>query len=195
MSRMTDDTVYGTPGAAAALQKAFIFTAAELADNRAGRLSAAQNARMTKGQKQSRVGMYVMIGIVVIFLVVVAVIFLPGALAPQPANSSAIPPWIVVLVILVVALIMFVSFVRTRKGIRSLTGAVLSVEGIANPKTSSFGDTNQEGMDTIFRVRVGDLNFPVQGPSQVNAFEKGRRYRAYYLKSTVPVLISAEPLD
>ena len=78
---------------------------------------------------------------------------------------------------------------------RNLTGGVLSVEGEANPKTSTFGDANQEGMDTMFRVRVGAINFPVQGPSQVNAFEKGKRYRAYYLKSTIPVLVSAERLD
>ena len=30
---------------------------------------------------------------------------------------------------------------------------------------------------------------------QVQAFEKGRRYRAYYMQSTLPVILSAEPLD
>jgi heme/copper-type cytochrome/quinol oxidase subunit 4 len=195
MFRMTDDAIDGSAGASAALQKAFNFTESELAENRSGRMSAAQSARMTKGQKQSRVGMYVMIGIVVVFLVIVAVIFIPQSAAPQPASSSAIPPWIIVVVIVVVALIMLVSFAHTRRGIRGLTGALLSVDGEANPKASMFGDANQAGMDTIYRVRVGDVNFPVTGPSQVDAFDKGKRYRAYYVKSTVPVLISAELLD
>jgi hypothetical protein len=195
MFRMTDDTVHGSAASAAALQKAFNFTDAELVENRAGRMSAAQSARMSRGQKQSRVGMYVMIGVVVVFLVVIAVIFLPQSASSEAPTSSAVPPWIIVVVIAVVALIMLVSFLRTRRGIRNLTGSLLSVEGAATPKTSTFGDANQVGLDTIHRVRIGEVNFPVPSASQVNAFERGKRYRAYYLKSTVPVLISAEPLD
>jgi hypothetical protein len=192
MSGMTDDTVYGTSGATESLQKAFSFTDADLVANRAGKLSPTQSARMVKGQKTSRIGMYVMVGVVIVFIIVIAAVFLPQSLAAQPASSSAIPPWIIIAVIVVVGLIMFISFARTRRGISNLTGAVLSVEGVANPKVSSFGDANQEGMDTLFRVRVGTMNFAVPGPAQVNAFEKGKSYRAYYLKSTVPVLISAE---
>jgi hypothetical protein len=181
-------------GDSANLQAALNFTDADLADNRVGRLSPTQSARMAKGQKTSRVSMYVMIGVVVVFLVVVGVVFLPQSFAAQPGSSSAIPPWIIVLVIAVIALIMFISFARTRRGIRNLTGAVLSVDGVANPKISTFGDANQEMMNTLYRVRVGDMNFPVPGRAQVDAFEKGKSYRAYYLKSTVPVLISAEEL-
>jgi hypothetical protein len=192
---MTDETVQGTGGATQALQQALDFTEAELVENRAGRLSAAQSARMTRGQKTGRIGTYVMIGVVIVFIVVIAAVFLPQSLAAQPGSSSAIPPWIIIVVLLVVALIMFLSFARTRRGLRNLTGTVLSVSGVANPKVSTFGDANQVGMDTLFRVRVGDINFPVPGAAQVNAFEKGKSYRAYYLKSTVPVLISAELLD
>lgn len=177
------------------LQSALSFTDAELADNRAGRLSAAQQARMTRGQKQGRIGMWIMVGVVVVFLVVIGAIFIPQSLGAQSSSSSAVPPWIIALVIVVVALIMFISFARTRRGIRGLTGTVLSVEGEANPKISSFGDANQVGVDTLYRVHIGPVNFPVQGPAQVNAFEKGKRYRAYYVKSTLPVLLSAEPLD
>jgi hypothetical protein len=136
--------------------------------------------------------MYVMIVVVVVFLIVIAAIFLPQSLAAKSGSSSAVPPWIIIVVIVVVALIMFTSFARTRRGIRNLTGPLSSVEGAAKPKVSTFGDDNQAGMDTIFRVRIGDVNFPVQGRRQVDAFEKGKNYRAYYLKSTVPVLVSAE---
>jgi hypothetical protein len=98
-------------------------------------------------------------------------------------------------VILVVAGIMMLSFLRTRRGIRGLTGALLSVEGEAKPKASTYGDANTEGLDTIYRVRIGSVNFPLSNGSQVQAFDKGRRYRAYYVKSTLPVILSAEPLD
>jgi hypothetical protein len=194
MGGMTDETVYGNAGVAG-LRQALNFTDADLVENRAGRMSATQNARMTKGQAQSRVATIVVSIIFVALLVVIAIVVLPPSLAPQPATSSAVPPWIIGLVILVVAGIMAISFLRTRRGIRGLTGALLSVEGEANPKISSFGDANTDSIDTMYRVRIGSVNFPLHDASQVNAFEKGRRYRAYYVKSTLPVILAAEPLD
>ena len=191
---MTDDKVYGDSGLAG-LKAALSFTDADLAENRLGRMSASQAARMAKGQSQSRVATIVVMIIFIVLLIVIAVIVLPPTLAPQPANSSAIPPWIIGLVILVVAGVMAISFLRTRRGIRGLTGALLQVEGEANPKASTFGDANQGGFDTMYRVHIGGVNFPVASNVQVNAFDKGRRYRAYYVKSTLPVILSAEPLD
>ena len=193
MGGMTDETVYGNTGVS--LQQALKFTDADLLENRAGRMSAAQSARMTKGQAQSRVATIVVAIIFVVLLIVIAVVVLPPSLAPQPANSSAVPPWIIGLVILVVAGIMALSFLRTRRRIRGLTGALLSVEGEANPKISTFGDANTAGVDTMYRVRIGSVNFPLSNGSQVHAFDKGRRYRAYYVQSTLPVILAAEPLD
>ncbi len=194
MSAMTDDKVYGDSGLAG-LQAALSFTDADLAENRLGRMSGSQAARMEKGQSQSRVAIIVVAVIFVVLLVVIAAIVLPPSLAPQAATSSAIPPWIIGLVIIVVVGIMAISFLRTRRGIRGLTGALLHVDGEANPKSSTFGDANQEGFDTVHRVRIGGVNFPVTSDLQVRAFDKGRQYRAYYVKSTVPVILSAEPLD
>ncbi len=194
MGGMTDETSYGHPGAVE-LQRALNFTEADLAENRAGRLSAAQNARMTKGQSQGRVMTLVVLGVFVVLIAVIVFVVLPPSLAPQPANSSAIPPWIIGLVIVVVLAIMAVSFLRTKRGLRGLTGTLLHVDGEANPKSRSYGDANQEGFDTIHRVKIGGVNFPVASDIQVRAFEKGRRYRAYYVKSTLPVILSAEPLD
>ena len=193
MGGMTDETVYGNTGVS--LQQALNFTDADLAENRAGRMSAAQRARMTKGQSQSRVASIVMLVIFVALIIVIAIVVLPPSLAPQPATSSAVPPWIIGVVIVVIAGVIMLSFLRTRRGIRGLTGALLHVEGEANPKSSSYGDANQDGFDTIHRVRIGGVNFPVASDLQVQAFDKGRKYRAYYVKSTLPVILSAEPLD
>ena len=71
----------------------------------------------------------------------------------------------------------------------------LSATAFASPKSSTFGDANQEGFDTIHRVHIGGVNFPLASDLQVRAFDKGRKYRAYYVKSTLPVILSAEPLD
>jgi uncharacterized membrane protein (DUF485 family) len=194
MSAMTDDKVYGSSGLAG-LQVALSFTDADLAENRLGRMSASQAARMAKGQSQSRVASVVMLVIFVALIIVIAIVVLPPSLAPQPATSSAVPPWIIGVVILVVAGVIMLSFLRARRGFRGLTGALLHVDGVANPKSSTFGDANQEGFDTIHRVHIGGMNFPLASDLQVRAFDKGRRYRAYYVKSTLPVILSAEPLD
>ena len=195
MGGMTDETVYGSAAGAALLQKALNFTDADLVENRAGRMSATQSARMSKGQAQTKVASFVMLGVFIVIVVVIAIIVLPPSLAPQPANSSQVPPWIIELVIAFIAAVILISFARTRRKTRGLTGALLSVEGDANPTARSFGDANTLGTDTLFRVHIGGVSFPVHGPEQVNAFEKGRRYRAYYVRGTLPVLLSAEALD
>ena len=192
---MTDETVYGSAASTAALQKALNFTPAELAENRAGRMSAEQAARMAKGQKQTNVANIVMLGIFVVILVVIAIIVLPPLFAPQPPDSSSVPPWIIGLVILFMAGVILLSFARTRRKARGLTGALKSVEGPVNPTARSYGDANQLGVDTMFRVHIGSVNFPVTSAAQVDAFEKGKRYRAYYVTSTLPVLLSAERLE
>jgi hypothetical protein len=190
---MTDGT--GHDNGAELLRRALNFTDADLVENRAGRMSADQLARMTRGQAQTRLANLVMLGVFVVLVVVIAIIVLPPSFAPQPAHSSQVPPWIIGLVILFFAAVILISFARTRRRSRGLTGALRSVEGDANPTARSFGDANQLGTDTMFRVHIGGVTFPVSGPAQVDAFEKGRRYRAYYVTSTLPVLLSAEALD
>jgi uncharacterized integral membrane protein len=194
MSAMTDDMVYGKAGAPS-LQTAFGFTDAELAENRAGRMSAAQSARMVKGQSQGRVISLVMAGVFVVILIVIAIVVLPPSLKPQPAHSSATPPWIIGVTIAFVAGVLLLSFARTQRGMRGLTGALLSVEGEAKPRVMTVTDANTGGTATMFRVHIGGVNFVLANGSQVHAFDKGRRYRAYYVKGTLPVLLSAEPLD
>jgi hypothetical protein len=194
MSAMTDDAVYGKP-AQPSLQTALGFTEAELAENRAGRMSAPQRARMSKGQSQGRVISLVMAGVFVIILILIALVVLPPSLKPQPAHSSETPPWIIGLVIAFIAGVLLLSFARTRRGMRGLTGALLSVEGEARPRVMTVTDANTGGAATMFRVHIGGVNFVLSNGSQVHAFEKGKRYRAYYVKGTLPVILSAEPLE
>jgi hypothetical protein len=194
MSAMTDDKVYGTP-TQPSLQSAFGFTDAELAENRAGRMSAAQTARMAKGASQGRVLNLVMLGVFVVILIVIAIVVLPPSLKPQPAHSSATPPWIIGLVIAGVAGVLLISYARTRRGMRGLTGTLFTVDGEANPRIMTVAASDAGGTATMFRVHIGGVNFVLTNASQVHAFDKGRRYRAYYVKGTLPVILSAEPLD
>ena len=191
MGGMTDETVYGNAGPQS-LEAVFEFSAAELAENRAGRMSSAQAGRMAKGAAQGRVLLFVVIGVFVVMLIVIAFVVLPPSLAPQPANSSAVPPWIIGLVIAFVAGVILISFVRTRRGLTGLTGALKTVEGAAKPRIWTVGDANTNSSDTLYRVHIGGINFVLSNAAQVHAFEKGRRYRAYYVKGTLPVLLSAE---
>lgn len=72
MGGMTDEAVYGSAASTAALQKALNFSPDELAENRAGRMSAAQAARMAKGQKQTNVANFLMLGVFLVILIAIA---------------------------------------------------------------------------------------------------------------------------
>jgi len=175
-----------------ALEAAFGFTAADLPENRVGRLSAAQLSRMTTTRGQAQVANLVFGAIFVVILIIIAIVVLPGALAPQPANSSAVPPGIIVLVIAVVAVIIALSLLRTRSKTKRLTGTVLSTEGPAKTRARSVGNVDQLGTSDIYRLTVGSVTFPLSSQGQLAAFEEGRTYRCYYVKGTLPIIVSAE---
>jgi uncharacterized protein (UPF0333 family) len=177
-----------------ALQAALDFTDDDLVANRAGRLSPAQQARMTKTQGRGQIANIVFGIVFVVMLVVIAIIVLPPALAPQPEHSSAIPPGIIILVVVVVVGIIGLSFLRTRRKLRGVTGAVLSTEGEAKGSIRAGGNVDQGDVMTMYRIKVGSVTFAVSRSDQVTAFRDGARYRAYYVQGTLPILISAEPL-
>lgn len=177
-----------------ALQTALDFTDDDLVANRAGRLSPTQQARMTKAQGQGQIGNIVFGIIFVVIMVVIAIVVLPPLFAPQPANSSAVPPGIIVLVVVVVLGIMAFSFLRTRRKLRGVSGAVFSTEGEARGNVKATGNVDQMGMMMMYRIKVGSVTFAVSRADQVAAFQNGARYRAYYVKGTLPILLSAEPL-
>jgi len=177
-----------------ALSTALNFTDDDLVANRAGRLSPAQQSRMTKAQGQGQIGNIVFGIVFVVILIVIAIVVLPPLFAPQPEHSSAIPPGIIILVVVVVLGIIGLSFLRTRRKLRGVTGAVLSTEGEAKGNIKATGNVDQMGVMMAYRVKVGSVTFAVSRADQVSAFRDGARYRAYYVQGTLPILISAEPL-
>lgn len=177
-----------------ALQAALNFTDDDLVANRAGKLSPTQQARMNKAQGQGQIGNIVFGIIFVVILVVIAIVVLPPLFAPQPEHSSSVPPGIIILVIVVVLGIVGLSFLRTRRKLRGVSGAVLSTEGEAKGNVKATGNVDQGGLMMMYRIKVGSVTFAVHSPDQVAAFHDGARYRAYYVQGTLPILISAEPL-
>jgi len=178
----------------AALQAALNFTEDDLVANRAGRLSPTQQTGMTKAQGQGQIGNIVFGIIFVVILAVIAFFVLPPLFAPQPEHSSAVPPGIIILVIVVVLGIIGLSFLRTRRKLRGVTGAVLVAEGEAKGNIKATGNVEEAGMMMMYRIKVGSVTFAVSRPDQVAAFHDGARYRAYYVQGTLPILVSAEAL-
>jgi uncharacterized protein (UPF0333 family) len=176
----------------AALQAALNFTDDDLAANRAGKLSPTQQARMTKMQGQGQIANIVFGIVFVVILVVIGIFVLPPLFAPQPEHSSAIPPGIIILVAVVVVGIMGFSFLRTRRKLRGVSGAVLMTEGDAKPNIRGTGNMDDGGVMMMYRVKVGSVTFALQRADQVSAFHDGMRYRAYYVKGTLPIMVSAE---
>jgi hypothetical protein len=97
-------------------------------------------------------------------------------------------------VVVVVLGIMAFTFLRTRRKLRGVSGAVFSTEGEAKGNVKATGNVDQMGMMMMYRIKVGSVTFAVSRADQVAAFQNGARYRAYYVKGTLPILISAEPL-
>jgi len=177
-----------------ALQAALNFTDDDLVANRAGRLSPAQQTRMNKMQGQSQVANIVFGIIFVLILIGIAIFVLPPLFAPQPAHSSAVPPGIIVIGVVVVLAIIVFSFLRSRRKLRGVNGAVLATEGEAKGNVKATGNVDQGGLMMMYRIKVGSVTFAVSRPDEVAAFQDGARYRAYYVQGTLPILISAEPL-
>jgi hypothetical protein len=96
-----------------------------------------------------------------------------------------------------VALIMLRTFTKTSRGMGNVaTSAVLSVEGPPKTKTVRRGDVTDNMVIAplaVYRVKVGKVNFPLDG-KKFSGFDDGVNYRCYYVKGTLPVLISAEEI-
>ena len=179
---MTDEALRATWG----------FTDADLVANRAGRLSPAQQATMTKAKSLSQVVTLVFGAIFVVIIGVIAIIVLPPLLAPQPANSSAVPPGIIVLVIVVVVGIIALTALRSRRKLSRLDGAVLVTEGEAKSREGEAGIGDDAFSLGVYRLKVGSVTFPISSPEKLRAFTDGQRYRVYYVMGTLPVIVAAE---
>jgi hypothetical protein len=176
------------------LQSAFDFTDDDLVANRAGRLSPTQQARMSKMRGRAQVANLVFGAVFVVILIVIAVVVLPGVLAPQPAGSSAVPPGIIALVLVGVLGIIVLSVLRSRRKLQGVAGAVLTTEGEAKTRSGAVDVGDGAGTASIYRLTVGSVTFPLSSADQLAPFESGKRYRVYYVKGTLPVVVSAEPV-
>jgi hypothetical protein len=177
---------------ASALNTAFDFTDDDLVANRAGRLSPAQQARMSKLRGRAQVANLVFGAVFVVILVVIAIIVLPGVLAPQPAGSSAVPPGIIALVLAGVLGVIVFSVFRSRRKLQGVAGAVLTTEGEAKTRSGSVEVGDGAGEAAVYRLTVGSVTFPLSSADQLAPFLQGTRYRVYYVKGTLPVVVSAE---
>jgi membrane protein implicated in regulation of membrane protease activity len=181
---MTDDALRTTWG----------FTEADLVSNRAGKLSPTQQAKMTKTKGQSQIVNLVFGAIFLVMIVVIGVIVLPPLLAPQPANSSAVPPGIIVLGLIFVVGVIAFTVLRSRRKLTRLDGAVLMTEGEAKTREGRAGIADDTMNVNVYRLKVGSVTFPISTATQLRVFSDGQQYRVYYVKGTLPIIVAAESI-
>ncbi len=176
------------------LNTAFDFTDDDLVANRAGRLSSTQQPKMSKKRGQAQVMNLVAGALFLVIMVVIAIVVLPGALAPQPTGSSAVPPGIIALVLVGVLGVIVFSVLRSRRKLQGVAGAVLTTEGEAKTRSGMVEVGDGAGSAAIYRLTVGKVTFPLSTAGQLAAFTEGQRYRVYYVRGTLPVVVSAEAI-
>ncbi|MCW2799012.1 MAG: hypothetical protein JWQ70_484 [Aeromicrobium sp.] len=183
------------------LQAALDFTPADLESNRAGRLSDTQQTFMDKESKKGKAFILGMGGVFVVFVIIIITVVLPkmnsNSTDSTTGSSSAVPPGIIFAVLAVVALIVLASVLRGRRGMGNIaTSAVLSVEGPARISAKVRGNVTDNMMlvpMAVYRVKVGKVKFPLNG-KKYSGFVNGVNYRCFYVKGTLPILISAEEI-
>jgi hypothetical protein len=141
-----------------------------------------------------------MVVVFIVFIVIIVAVVIPKVNSNSTGSSgssSAVPPWIFVVVIAVVALIMLRTFIKTSRGMGNMrSSAVLSAEGPAKTKAVVRGNVTDNVVIApmaVYRIKVGKVNFPVDA-KKYSGFDEGVAYRCYYVKGTLPVLISAEEI-
>src|SRR5205085_8399405 len=101
----------------------------------------------------------------VVFVIIIVVVVLPrmnSSTGSSSGTSSAVPPGVVFGVLAVVALVVGLSLVRTRRGMARLTtGAVQSVEGSAHTRTRAVGNVDQMTSMPMYRLTVGSVTFQI----------------------------------
>ena len=177
-----------------ALQAALNFTDEDLVANRAGRLGPTQQARMTKLKGRGQIINIVYAVMFAVIIGVIALFVIPQYTAAADAgSSSAVPTWLIAAIIAGVVLIIGFTVLRTRRRLTRLDGAVLMTEGEANGR-QGLVPMAETAMAPIFRLSIGKVTFALSTPEPLAAFTNGKRYRGYYVKGTMPVLVSAEEI-
>ena len=171
------------------LQEALNFTDDDLVANRAGKLGPTQQGRMTKTKGRSQITNVIFGVVFLVIIVIIAAYVLPNYLT-GPAASAA--PIIVVVVIVVVGLMVF-SFMRSRRKLGRIDGAVLMTEGEASARQGLAPVSGGIALP-VYRLSVGKVTFALSTPEPMRAFTNGKQYKAYYVQGTLPILVSAEPV-
>ncbi|MCU1417046.1 MAG: hypothetical protein JWP32_1220 [Schumannella sp.] len=172
----------------AALEAALKFTDEDLVANRAGRLGPTQQGRMTTMKGRSQVVNLAFGAVFLVVIVAIAAYVLPNYLTGAAASAA---PIIVVVVIVVIGLMAF-TFFRSRRKLGRMDGAVLMTEGEASGRMG-MAPVADSAVLPVYRLSVGKVTFALSTPEPLQAFTNGKRYRAYYVQGTLPILVSAEP--
>lgn len=173
------------------------FSAEELALNRQGHLSPAQQARVKRSRRWGTVLSLVIAVVVVAFLVVLALHEIPQ-ISNEKGSSSEVP--LVAGVLALMALVAITGVFRSRRQFnRYASGRVATVEGVVKARVRRMrgnvgGIGAPYGGGVRYELTIGKTRFFVASRAVLDAFEPGRRYRGYYAgKGLISTLLSAEP--
>ena len=179
------------------------FTDEELRDNRAGRVSARQQARLGRARKTGRIALAVMALLVIAFVVVILTVVLPKISKQQSDKSVPIVP-IAIGVLAFMVLVMALSIARSRRRFNRLaTGNVQKTTGVAKTRArrihGNVVDASAPGLGygggLRYEVTIGSVRFIVPSQAVLDAFEDGRSYYGYYAgRGFISSLLSAEPV-
>ncbi|HVH07427.1 MAG TPA: hypothetical protein VNE71_15660 [Myxococcota bacterium] len=150
------------------LEHAFRFDASDLAENRSGRLSARQVARLGAARGAARIALGVFAAVTL-----ASGAFVARSLAPEHR------PWALGATAAAAA----IGVVLSRSSLAALGSRSVSVaEGLAEA-------------DAEDRLLLGGKRLVLGAPGQLEAFEPGAAYRVFYVDGPRALVLSAEALD
>jgi len=188
------------PEDATGLAAAIGFSDDELALNRAGKLSPAQNDRVQHDRRLTNVVSFIPLLIIVAFVVVIAVVVLPKLSNQKGSGSSSTAP-LVIGVLVLFGVVGLISFFRLRRSMtRRASGRVSRTEGATKTRRhvihGNVTSTGAYGGGVRYELTIGRVRFFVPSQTVLDAFDTARQYRGYYVgKGLYATLLSVEPLE
>jgi hypothetical protein len=160
------------------LREAFRFDAADLAANRAGRLSPRQDALLRAGRR----GMQLSLAVFAVVMVgSVGLVAFFNRRSGMSENKSGIAVAAVVALVVIV-----VGYIQSRRHLSAAGSRKLSA---AQGPAEILSDTSDD-----CRVRFGQTSLRIPGAEALEAFVPGSEYRVYYVAGPVALVLSAESL-
>ena len=176
----------------------------ELVLNRSGQVSARQAEALRVARRTGNNYLVFVLLFMVAFVVVILAVVLPKVTKNSGTPSTNLTP-IIVGVLVLFALIVGLSMMRTRTRLRRLaSGVVLTVSGPARTKTRRMhGNVDLDtgggyGGGMRYELSIGATTFFVRGPDVLAAVGDGLAFRAYYVAggghAVMNRLLSIEPI-